>query len=194
MRLELFHTKQKLSASLILQIIRFVEGVGTDIVRLFFYRKEYFGEFFQSHVRHVLRGESDWSYGDRELMAAFISSKNRCRYCADAHRAVAAQFVGDGTAAAVVSSPPDTAPVNERLRAMLAFLEKLTLSPRDVGPSDVEPLRRAGISDDAIENAIEVCVHFCIINRLADTFGFRLHTPSELEKEAKLLSTKHYKL
>ena len=194
MRLEVFHKKQKLGASLILQIIRFVEGVSTDIVRLFFYREEYFGKLFQSRVRDTMRGESEWSFGDRELMAAFISSKNRCRYCTDAHRGVAAQFVGDSTATAVVNSTPDTAPVSERLRAMLAFLEKLTLSPRDVGPADIEPLRRVGIGDDAIENAIEVCVHFCIINRLADTFGFRPQTPRQLEKEAKLLATKHYKL
>lgn len=87
---------------------------------------------------------------------------------------------------------PDSAPVTVRLRAMLGFLDKLTLSPRDVGPEDVAALRRVGLSDDAIENAIEVCVQFCIINRLADTVGFRLQTPKQLANEASMLAKKHY--
>jgi alkylhydroperoxidase family enzyme len=47
-----------------------------------------------------------------------------------------------------------TAPVDERLRAMLGFIEKLTLNPLAVTPADVGPLREAGLSDDAIEDAI----------------------------------------
>jgi uncharacterized peroxidase-related enzyme len=139
-----------------------------------------------------MRTDSAWSFGERELMAAFVSSKNTGRYCTDAHRATAAHFVGESTASAVVNSP-DTAPIGDRLRAMLAFLDKLTLSPRDVEPRDIEALRRVGITDDAIENAVEVCVQFCIINRLADTFGFRLQTPRQLANESSMLAKKHYK-
>jgi len=192
MRLELFYTQQRLPAKIITQIVRFVEGFNPDIVRVFLYRKEFFGEVFQSRFYETMRGESEWTFGERELMAAFVSSKNQCRYCTDAHRATAGRFVGDATAEAVLNAP-ETAPVSDKLRAMLAFLDKLTTSPRDVGPDDIASLRRAGISDDAITGAVEVCAQFCIINRLADTFGFRLQTPRQLTNEAKMLSTKHYR-
>jgi len=192
MRLELFHTRQRISATLIAQIVRFVEGFNPDIVRMFLYRKDFFGEFFQSRFHETLRGDSDWSFGDRELMAAFVSSRNQCRYCTDVHRATAARFVGDAAAEAVLATP-ETAPISDKLRATLTFLGKLTKSPRDITPADIEPMRRAGVSDDGILNAIEVCATFCTINRLADTFGFRPQTPQQLANEAKTLATKHYK-
>ena len=65
-----------------------------------------------------------------------------------------------------------TAPIEERTRATLAFLEKLTLRPSEVGSDDVEPLRSLGIRDEAIEDAIQVCTLFSIVDRLADSLGF----------------------
>lgn len=65
-----------------------------------------------------------------------------------------------------------TAPVREEVRATLKFLEKLTLTPGEIEAADVERVRAAGVSDDAIEDAIAVCVTFSIIDRVADAFGF----------------------
>jgi uncharacterized peroxidase-related enzyme len=65
-----------------------------------------------------------------------------------------------------------TAPIPESLRALLGFLEKLTLRPSEVGPEDIAPLRAAGLADDEIEDAIQVCANFNLINRVADSLGF----------------------
>ena len=67
-----------------------------------------------------------------------------------------------------------TAPLDPKLRATLGFLEKLTLAPADVRPADLAPLRAAGVSDDAIEDAIHACVLFNIYDRLADSLSFHL--------------------
>jgi alkylhydroperoxidase family enzyme len=67
-----------------------------------------------------------------------------------------------------------TAPLDPKLRATLGFLEKLTLAPADVRPTDLAPLRAAGVSDDGIEDAIHACVLFNIYDRLADAFNFHL--------------------
>ena len=67
-----------------------------------------------------------------------------------------------------------SAPIDARLRAQLAFLEKLTLRPDDVRPRDIEPLRAAGLSDHAIEDAIQVCALFNIYDRMADSLGWYL--------------------
>jgi len=53
-------------------------------------------------------------------------------------------------------------------------LEKLTLRPDEIRPADVAPLRAAGLSDDAIEDAIHVCALFNIYDRLADAMGWHL--------------------
>ncbi|HKP19100.1 MAG TPA: hypothetical protein VJT84_11520 [Gaiellaceae bacterium] len=65
-----------------------------------------------------------------------------------------------------------TAPVDERLRAMLGFLEKLTLQPEELTREDAEAVRAAGVSDDAIVDAIHVAALFNMIVRLADSLGW----------------------
>ncbi len=67
-----------------------------------------------------------------------------------------------------------TAPIDARLRAALGFLEKLTLQPDSVRPADVAPLRAAGVSDEGIEDAIQVCTLFNVYDRLADAMGWYL--------------------
>jgi hypothetical protein len=69
-----------------------------------------------------------------------------------------------------------TAPVDEKLRVTLGFLQKLTISPAEVSIADVDQVRAAGVSDQAIEDAIYVCFTFSVLARLADAFDFDLTT------------------
>jgi alkylhydroperoxidase family enzyme len=66
------------------------------------------------------------------------------------------------------------------MRATLIFLRKLTLTPADVEAEDVECVRRAGVSEAAIRDAIAVCAVFNVVDRIADTLAFTVPTPEEL--------------
>lgn len=68
----------------------------------------------------------------------------------------------------------ETAEIEPELRAMLAFVDKLTVEPESVGPDDIDRLREAGLSDAAIEDAAVVCSAFNMITRIADTFEFAI--------------------
>lgn len=85
-----------------------------------------------------------------------------------------------------------SAPIDERTRAMLAFLEKLTLDPDSVSVADVAPLRRAGLSDAAIEDAIHVCTIFNVYDRLADSFEFDIPDAEGFRQGAKSLLRRGY--
>jgi len=76
------------------------------------------------------------------------------------------------------------APIGEPLRATLGLLEKLALRPAEVGPEDVAPLREAGLTDDAIAQAIHVSAAFHVITRLADAFGFEIPPPEHVALDA----------
>ena len=80
-----------------------------------------------------------------------------------------------------------TAPIDEKLRATLGFLEKVTLAPGAVGPDDVAPLRAAGVSEQAIEDALYVCAYFNIIDRLADAFDFYVPSAEAFAQRAGML-------
>ncbi len=99
---------------------------------------------------------------------------------------------GDDAVVRAVLEDYRTAPIPEKMRAMLAFLEKLTLRPAEVGPEDMEPLRAAGLADDEIEDAIHVCANFNVINRMADALGFRLPTRKVYEGSARMLLRRGY--
>ncbi len=85
-----------------------------------------------------------------------------------------------------------TAPVGPQLRATLGFLERVTLQPADLTAADAEVVRAAGVSDEALVDALLVCAYFNLIDRLADSFGFTpisetLGSEGLLRHEAKFL-------
>ena len=51
-----------------------------DVVRTMSYRPELFGRPFSAALQRVMRGESEWSVGERELFAAFVSCQNQCPF------------------------------------------------------------------------------------------------------------------
>jgi uncharacterized peroxidase-related enzyme len=86
-----------------------------------------------------------------------------------------------------------TAPIPEKLRAMLGFLETLTLHPGEIGPEAVQPLRAAGLTDDEIADAIEVCALFNVINRVAESLGFEQADANGYAAGARMLITRGYR-
>ena len=67
-----------------------------------------------------------------------------------------------------------TAPISDRLRAILQYTERLTLEPSRMEEADVARLREAGLDDAAILNVCEVGSYFAFVNRMADGLGVRL--------------------
>jgi alkylhydroperoxidase family enzyme len=55
---------------------------------------------------------------------------------------------------------------------MLGFVEKLTLRPSELTREDADAVRAAGVSDDAIVDAIHVAALFNMIVRVADSLGW----------------------
>jgi hypothetical protein len=51
-----------------------------DVIKVMLYRPEFFGGPMGQVVQEVMRGPSEWSVGDRELMAAYVSKTNECEY------------------------------------------------------------------------------------------------------------------
>lgn len=57
-----------------------LRGSVPDVVLTTHYRPELFGGPFCDLLQAVARGPSDWSVGQRELFAAFVSRMNACRF------------------------------------------------------------------------------------------------------------------
>ena len=87
-----------------------------------------------------------------------------------------------------------TAPIDERLRATLGFLEKLTLRPHGLGPADADAARAAGVSDEALVDAIHVAALFNMIDRLADSLGWDVPSFEDFSARAEAMLASGYAL
>lgn len=85
-----------------------------------------------------------------------------------------------------------TAPLDHQTRAALGLIEIVTLAPERLTAADFEPLRRAGLDDEAIEDAIHVCALFNIYTRLADSLGFDIPPPEAFARSADFLLSRGY--
>ena len=77
---------------------------------------------------------------------------------------------------------------------MLPFLEKLTHRPEELGPADADAVRAAGVSDQALRDAIVVCSLFSMIVRLADSLGWDVPSRERLTQRAPAMLEGGYAL
>ena len=81
MRLKNVERGDRLSSKLLYAFIRLVSGFrAPDVVRTLRYRRQFFGRHHSAHTQAVMRGSSEWSIGERELFAAFVSRVNECAF------------------------------------------------------------------------------------------------------------------
>jgi hypothetical protein len=81
MRLKNVESEHRLPQKLMLGAIRLMlRERAPDILRTVWYRPGFFGRNFGSYIQEVMRGPSEWTVGERELIAAFVSKKNACSF------------------------------------------------------------------------------------------------------------------
>ena len=87
-----------------------------------------------------------------------------------------------------------TAPVDERLRATLGFLAKLTNEPGALRPGDAQAVLSTGVTEDALVDAIHVAALFNMIVRLADALGFDVPPAEAFAARAQAMLESGYAL
>ena len=120
----------------------------------------------------LLRADNSLSRGERESIAAYVSSLNECRFCEASHSAFAArQLDGGYDVVDSIKQNPLEAPVSPRMRALLRIAAAVQRSGRDVTGADIEAARAAGASDTEIHDTVLIAAAFCMYNRYVDGLG-----------------------
>jgi uncharacterized peroxidase-related enzyme len=134
----------------------------------------------------VLRTPATISPAMRELIAAWTSFQNECGFCTRAHAAAAAELFGSEDLVRSVLSDLEASPLEEKDKAMLRFVTKMTRDLPAVTAEDVERVRAAGWDDEAIYYAITTCALFNFYNRWITATGV-----AEMSEEAHRLQGQH---
>ncbi len=81
MRLKQLENNHRLRQKLMMLMMGLLMRVRVpDVVRTLLYRPEFFGKPFSGVTHSVMRLGREWSAGECELFAAFVSSKNQCPF------------------------------------------------------------------------------------------------------------------
>ncbi len=129
------------------------------------------------YVHRLMRGPSPLTPAERELIAAYVSGINGCRYCYGRHSLAARGFGVDKSVFEILLADIDLAPVEPRLKPLLHYVRRLTEAPSRLTKADADAVYEAGWSDEALFHAIAICSLQNNVVRLVEGSGI-VDTPA----------------
>jgi uncharacterized peroxidase-related enzyme len=128
----------------------------------------------------LLRGGRTLTAAERELIATFVSAENDCHYCQSIHGAIAAHHLnGDEKLVLDTKGNYETAPIPDKLKALLAIAAKVARGGKHVTGGEVEQARQHGATDLDIHDTVLIAAAFCMYNRYVD--GLATWQPKDVE-------------
>ncbi len=125
----------------------------------------------------LLRGSSSLTEGERELIATIVSHGNECNFCVNAHTAAADRLLQESGTAQKVKDDILTAPVSNKMKALLIIASQTRQSGLAVTNAAIEQAKAAGATDIEIHDTVLIAALFCLYNRYVD--GLATVTPTD---------------
>ncbi|HLO57630.1 MAG TPA: peroxidase-related enzyme [Bacteroidales bacterium] len=120
----------------------------------------------------LLRGDNTLSKGERELIATFVSALNDCYFCQNSHGGYAQHFLNCSTDYIdQVKKDYLSAPMSDKMRALLAIAEKVQKGGKNVTEEIVTNAKDKGATDHEIHDTVLIAAAFCMFNRYVDGLG-----------------------
>lgn len=146
------------------------------ITGLLEYRKDS-GQPIRELTQILMRGPSSLTEGERELIAAVVSNGNQCKFCTTAHTAAADLLIGDQQTSQMAKQDINSAPVSEKMKALLEIASLTRISGKSVTEESIEKAKSAGATDIEIHDTVLIAALFCLYNRYVD--GMATSLPKE---------------
>jgi uncharacterized peroxidase-related enzyme len=164
---------------------------ASGIRALFAFRPESAGPIAEL-ANTLLHARNSLTLGERELIAAYVSSLNDCTFCFDSHAAIASCHFGgdDGFVASVVRDPAN-AGISDKLKALLEIAARVQQSGSLVRAVDVDRARQKGATDVEIHDTVLIAAAFCMFNRYVDGLGAGGTTDPTTRRERARLVAEH---
>jgi uncharacterized peroxidase-related enzyme len=125
-------------------------------------------------TQFLLRGPNSLSEGERELIATVVSNGNECTFCTTAHTAAANILLGEGETAEKVKQNIGSAPVTEKMKALLTIATLVRKSGKSVTTEAIQQAKTEGATDIEIHDTVLIAALFCLYNRYVDGLGTAL--------------------
>lgn len=140
-------------------------GFTPNVFAAMAYKPSQFRAFFDYH--DALVEDTALEREEIEMIVVAVSGVNHCYYCNVAHGALVRIYADDPYLADQLVANYRTADINDAHRTMLDVAVKLTERPTEVERDDLEALREAGFSEEALWDIASVTAFYNLSNRLA---------------------------
>ncbi len=137
------------------------------ITGLLEYRKDT-GQPIRDLTQVIMRGPSTLTEAERELIATVVSHGNQCRFCTAAHAATVDLLLGEDETCKKVKEDIATAPVSEKMKALLTIAALTGKSGRLVTTEIIEKAKAEGATDLEIHDTVLIAALFSLYNRYVD--------------------------
>ena len=107
----------------------------------------------------------------RELIITYTSGLNQCDFCYNTHKAVSEQLGIDEQVFNQLKTDIDSAQVDEKLKPVLRYVKKLTLTPDRITQADAQQIFAAGWDEDVFLDVIFLCAVVKCMNRFVSGIG-----------------------
>ena len=161
-----------------------------EIMHLFRFKKRSTDHLVR-FTEEVMRGPSPLPRGMRELIGAFVSTRNQCCFCSCAHVAVATEYLGQEFVEEVLNDL-ETSRLDAAHKELFRYIGKLAENPASVAASDIDKLREAGWSEEAIYDALTVASLFKFYNTWNNGSGVRNMRSTDYQHSGKRIVTLGY--
>jgi alkylhydroperoxidase family enzyme len=127
----------------------------------------------------LINGPSPLTPGEREMIQAYVAGLMEARYAHVAHVAAAEAHGIEAGLIGKLLDDPDGAPVSDKLKPLLAFVRKHTLTPNALTQEDADAVFAAGWNEKALHDTIMVTARMTFMARIVTGYGF---TPMSQEQ------------
>jgi uncharacterized peroxidase-related enzyme len=107
----------------------------------------------------------------RELIITYTSGLNQCDFCYNTHKAVSEQLGIDEKVFDQLKTDIDSAQIDERLKPVLRYVKKLTLTPDRITQADAQQIFAAGWDENVFLDVIFLCAVVNCMNRFVSGIG-----------------------
>lgn len=145
-------------------------GFVPNVFRVYSFRPERLSAWF-SHYKQLHEPTENLSAAEREMIAVAVSMANGCLYCLVAHGAALREALGDPILADRITLDYKRARLSAKLTAILDFAVRLTKTPLECLESDLEHLRRLGLTEYEVWDVIEIAAMYNFTNRMSQATG-----------------------
>ena len=143
--------------------------------------------------QELLRSDSEFTNGERELLATYVSALNRNQYCLLAHASTAKELGIEESLLTTLIEDSEEMLLEEKFIPILSYIKKLTLCPSQITKADADAIFDVGWSDHALSDITFICAWENMMNRIIEGHGFQQDFPrSTFEETGKRLARDGY--